>query len=48
MLFETDLPHPTALYPNVQEHIVELLGGQSREVVRIPSRAFVAGRAARH
>jgi len=32
VLFETDFPHPTALYPNVQEHIVETLGGQSHEV----------------
>jgi diketogulonate reductase-like aldo/keto reductase len=27
VLFETDFPHPTALYPNVQEHIVATLGG---------------------
>ena len=32
VLFETDFPHPTALYPNVQEHIVETLGGYSHEV----------------
>ncbi|GGN62193.1 amidohydrolase [Novosphingobium indicum] len=32
VLFETDFPHPTALYPGVQEHIVETLGGYSHEV----------------
>ena len=32
VLFETDFPHPTALYPNVQEHLVETLGGYSRDV----------------
>ena len=32
VLFETDFPHPTALYPNVQSHIVETLGGYSPEV----------------
>lgn len=32
VLFETDFPHPTALYPNVQEHIVATLGGHSPEV----------------
>jgi len=32
VLFETDFPHPTALYPNVQEHFVETLGGYSHEV----------------
>jgi len=32
VLFETDFPHPTALYPNVQEHIVETLGGYGHEV----------------
>lgn len=32
VLFETDFPHPTALYPNVQEHIVATLGGYSAEV----------------
>ena len=32
VLFETDFPHPTALYPNVQEHIVDTLGGYSHEV----------------
>ncbi|MFA7587400.1 MAG: amidohydrolase family protein [Novosphingobium sp.] len=32
VLFETDFPHPTALYPNVQEHIVDVLGGYSHDV----------------
>ena len=32
VLFETDFPHPTSLYPNVQEHIIETLGGYSHEV----------------
>jgi predicted TIM-barrel fold metal-dependent hydrolase len=27
VLFETDYPHPTSLYPGVQEHIVDVLGG---------------------
>jgi len=32
VLFETDYPHPTSLYPGVQEHIVDVLGGYSYEV----------------
>ena len=32
VLFETDFPHPTSLYPGVQEHIMETLGGYSHEV----------------
>ena len=32
VLFETDFPHPTALYPNVQSHLVETLGGYGHEV----------------
>jgi uncharacterized protein len=32
VLFETDFPHPTSLYPGVQAHLVETLGGYSREV----------------
>lgn len=32
VLFETDFPHPTSLYPGVQAHIVETLGGYSPEV----------------
>jgi predicted TIM-barrel fold metal-dependent hydrolase len=31
VLFETDFPHPTSLYPGVQEHIVETLGAYSPE-----------------
>jgi uncharacterized protein len=31
VLFETDFPHPTSLYPGVQEHIVDTLGGYSYE-----------------
>jgi len=27
MLFETDFPHPTSLYPGVQDKLVEVLGG---------------------
>jgi len=34
VLFETDFPHPTALYPNVQEHLADTLGGYSPEVRR--------------
>ncbi len=26
-MFETDFPHPTSLYPGVQAHIVDVLGG---------------------
>ncbi|MGB8363830.1 MAG: amidohydrolase family protein [Rhizomicrobium sp.] len=32
VLFETDFPHPTSLYPGVQEHIMDTLGGYSRDV----------------
>jgi predicted TIM-barrel fold metal-dependent hydrolase len=32
VLFETDFPHPTSLYPGVQEHIVKTLGGYDRDV----------------
>jgi predicted TIM-barrel fold metal-dependent hydrolase len=32
VLFETDFPHPTSLYPGVQEHIVETLGGYDHNV----------------
>ncbi len=34
VLFETDFPHPTSLYPGVQEHIVDTLGGYDHEVRR--------------
>jgi predicted TIM-barrel fold metal-dependent hydrolase len=32
VLFETDFPHPTSLYPGVQAHIVDTLGGYDYEV----------------
>jgi len=32
LLFETDYPHPTSLYPGVQEHIMETLGGYDHHV----------------
>ncbi|MET0286987.1 MAG: amidohydrolase family protein [Polyangiales bacterium] len=32
VLFETDFPHPTSLYPGVQDHIMNTLGGYSPEV----------------
>jgi predicted TIM-barrel fold metal-dependent hydrolase len=32
VMFETDFPHPTSLYPGVQAHLVDVLGGHSREV----------------
>jgi len=32
VLFETDFPHPTSLYPGVQEHIMDTLGGYDRHV----------------
>jgi predicted TIM-barrel fold metal-dependent hydrolase len=32
VLFETDFPHPTSLYPGVQAHIVDTLGGYDHEV----------------
>lgn len=32
VLFETDFPHPASLYPGVQEHLRDTLGGHSREV----------------
>ncbi len=31
VLFETDFPHPTSLYPGVQSHIVDTLGGYDFE-----------------
>ncbi len=34
VLFETDFPHPTSLYPGVQEHIIDTLGGYDHEVRR--------------
>jgi predicted TIM-barrel fold metal-dependent hydrolase len=32
VMFETDFPHPTSLYPGVQAHIKNVLGGYSYEV----------------
>lgn len=32
VMFETDFPHPTSLYPGVQAHLVDVLGGHNREV----------------
>jgi predicted TIM-barrel fold metal-dependent hydrolase len=32
VLFETDFPHPTSLYPGVQEHLAVTLGGYSYDV----------------
>jgi predicted TIM-barrel fold metal-dependent hydrolase len=32
VLFETDFPHPTSLYPGVQEHILDTLGSYNHEV----------------
>jgi uncharacterized protein len=32
VLFETDFPHPTSLYPGVQEHILDTLGGYDQNV----------------
>jgi len=32
VMFETDFPHPTSLYPGVQAHLKDVLGAHSREV----------------
>jgi predicted TIM-barrel fold metal-dependent hydrolase len=32
IMFETDFPHPTSLYPGVQAHLKDVLGGYSYEV----------------
>lgn len=32
VLFETDFPHPTSLYPGVQDHLVDTLGGYDPSV----------------
>jgi predicted TIM-barrel fold metal-dependent hydrolase len=32
VMFETDFPHPTSLYPGVQAHLKDVLGGHSHEV----------------
>ncbi|MDB5972252.1 MAG: Amidohydrolase [Hydrocarboniphaga sp.] len=31
LLFETDFPHPTSLYPGVQDKLVEIMGGHDYE-----------------
>jgi predicted TIM-barrel fold metal-dependent hydrolase len=32
VMFETDYPHPTSLYPGVQDKLVEVLGEHPYEV----------------
>ena len=32
VLFETDFPHPTSLYPGVQDHVMKTLGGYTDHV----------------
>ena len=32
VMFETDFPHPTSLYPGVQAHLKDVLGGHSPEI----------------
>lgn len=32
VMFETDFPHPTSLYPGVQEHLVDVLGGYDHAI----------------
>ena len=32
VMFETDFPHPTSLYPGVQAHVIDVLGGYDFEV----------------
>jgi predicted TIM-barrel fold metal-dependent hydrolase len=32
VLFETDFPHPTSLYPGVQDHLADVLGGYSHDI----------------
>ena len=32
VMFETDFPHPTSLYPGVQAHLKDVMGGHTREV----------------
>ena len=34
VMFETDFPHPTCLYPNVREHLDEALAGLSLQAQR--------------
>ncbi|MFM6932153.1 MAG: amidohydrolase family protein [Novosphingobium sp.] len=35
ILFETDYPHPTSLYPGVQDKLVDVLGGHSPEIRKL-------------
>jgi len=32
VLFETDYPHPTSLYPGVQEHLIDVFQGYDYSV----------------
>jgi predicted TIM-barrel fold metal-dependent hydrolase len=32
VMFETDFPHPTSLYPGVQDHIMQTLGGYGHDL----------------
>ncbi len=34
VMFETDFPHPTSLYPGVQEHLRDVFSGHSKEVAK--------------
>jgi predicted TIM-barrel fold metal-dependent hydrolase len=34
VMFETDFPHPTSLYPDPQAHITEALGGVDKPTLR--------------
>ena len=34
VMFETDFPHPTSLYPGVQEHLVDVFGGYDKSVAK--------------
>jgi predicted TIM-barrel fold metal-dependent hydrolase len=35
VMFETDFPHPTSLYPGVQDHILASLSGYDYDVRRL-------------
>ena len=34
VMFETDFPHPTALYPDPQAHLTETLSGLDKTLLR--------------
>lgn len=34
VMFETDFPHPTSLYPGVQDHLVDVLGGHDKSIAK--------------